>query len=468
MSNRRTGKWSVLPASWLVPAALAGCLLLGAGQGTATAQEAASGPLSRGIALYTERRNDEALLELRRAVESPRTRVLGYYYAARIRLRQGNPAAARKNLLAALADSSGFHDATGLLAWANLKMGNTSDALIEWGRFVAAVGEINPGEPLTELSIMLPEEYRALLAQVPARADSAAAGPDSVITVAARPESTVGLPDSAAVGDATLDELDRRISTQIRRGYYWVGAASLLLAAGLGAVAWWLRKRRLRNLSPDFLTEVGRMTEEEDEFSLDDREIAERGLRQITRRRRESSSSPDEPRSSGPRLSASAPSRPDPGPGRPYDSDRPFPVEPAFVTEPEQSAPVPDYPAFSSRREESASGELSRQPITEEVKALVTRLRREGRDPVDIARLADLTRTEVELILAVRARAVEDLVRDAGLETEDPGASAVHRAVAELAAEGRSTVDIARSLGISTSEVKLAQAVMEKWRRKRK
>lgn len=433
--------------------------------GSATDGISASDPLSRGIALYREKRNDEAIIELRRAVEMPGSRTLGYYYAARIRIRQGNLASARKNLLAALADSADFHDATGLLAWTNRELGNTTDALIEWGRFVAAVGAIRPGEPITDASIMLPENYRELLPPPGTRPDTtmvAAADTGRAVVAGADTIRAIGRPDSAAaVASPVLDALDRRIESQIRRGYYGIGAAVALMIVGLGGVAWWLRRRR-RIAGPDFLTDVGNAIDAagEDEFSLDDGEIAARGHRQITRRR-------EEPRFSLPTEEISLPpveppSRPARIPAAAFTIPAPEPsTEWGFAGDEEFR------PAFRNESS-SESGKSGRQPITEEIKALVARMYHEGRSAVEIARLADLTRTEVELILAVRTRVVEDLVRTAVEEDEEPRGAAVHRAVAELAAEGRSALDIARQLGISTSEVRLALAVMEKWKRKKR
>jgi hypothetical protein len=91
---------------------------------------------------------------------------------------------------------------------------------------------------------------------------------------------------------------------------------------------------------------------------------------------------------------------------------------------------------------------------------------REGHSIVDIARMADLTRTEVELIIAVRTHRTEQLIEAVTGEEDAPAPDALSEAVRELAVEGRGVQEIARRLGISTSEVKLAIAVMN--RRKEK
>jgi DNA-binding CsgD family transcriptional regulator len=132
-------------------------------------------------------------------------------------------------------------------------------------------------------------------------------------------------------------------------------------------------------------------------------------------------------------------------------------------------------PAFDSIGAKNLLGEKAgesgagseRQPITEEIKTLVVRLHREGHSPVEIARLADLTRTEVDLILAVRARDVEEIVETVR-EEQEGDSSAIHRGVGELAAEGCGPTEIARRLGISTSEVNLALAVIKNWNKGKK
>ncbi|MHB9030181.1 MAG: hypothetical protein ACYC9O_15550, partial [Candidatus Latescibacterota bacterium] len=247
-------------------------------------------------------------------------------------------------------------------------------------------------------------------------------------------------------------DLDRRINSQIRRGYYGIGAVAALLALGIAFAAWWVRKRRKGIAAPDFLAEVTSMLEsreeEADEFSLDDEELAERG-----RRIRVSEGSEEvEDKAEGRRQKAEG-------------------VEQSIKpSQPEEDTNRWDYSGRENlfRGKSSESGaESGRQPITEDIKTLVVRLNREGRSTVDIARLSDLTRTEVDLILAVRARDMEEMVETVREEQESE-TSAIHRAVGELAAEGWGATDIARRLGISTSEVNLALEVIKNWKKGRK
>lgn len=420
---------------------------------SASAQGTAADPLSRGIALYQDRsRNEEALAVLRRAMDSPETRTLARYYSARLRCRYGQFSTARTLLLAARADSAGFDDAAGMLAWTNLKLGNTTEALREWRRFVAAVGRVAPDETISTRSIMLPDEYRNRLAelhpvQAPVPADSAAR--DSSVVKPA-PAQGVGRPDATAPGtDSAAGELDRRIQSQIRTGYYVLVLAAVVIGIGMLLAARWARKRR-RIAGPEFLAEVGRMLDlEGDEFAMGDEELAERELRRAVPVRREPSPAPPEP------PEPRAPVRP------PVDAVS-IPVAAAVFPEPEYPPPAPpEEPPFFAEPPESGA---SRRPVTEEVKALVTRLHREGHAVLDIARLADLTRSEVELIVAVRARTTGRLVETAAEPEPESRAGTFHRAVAALAAEGYGDIEIARRLRVSTSEVALARAVIARLR----
>ena len=402
--------------------------------------------LDRGIELFRAGSLDAALVEFRAVVAARPHTPLAYYYAAHIRYSMGQYPQARKNLLAALEDSSSFHDASGLLACTDLKMGNVADAVIEWKRFTAAVGRLAPNEQVTASSIMLPEDYRARLnrARMAAVVDSTA----SRVLAGSRGDTSAAVrSDTVRAGGMAVTDLDRRIESQIRAGYYTIGGAIALLVGGAVAIILWMRRRRKAPGELTFDSEVGRFaaglpavppfeSETEDGEDEDTREFASE-----TRVRPYPAPEP-------------APHRPTAAAPRPYPEESPVPRQESPSPVP---VPVPD----------DASDDMQRGPITGEVKALVARLHHEGRDIVDIARIADLTRTEVELIVAVRARKTEQLVQAVAEEDDTPDGGALHQAVRELSAEGRPVPDIARRLGVSTSEVKLAMAVMEKRRERR-
>jgi len=93
---------------------------------------------------------------------------------------------------------------------------------------------------------------------------------------------------------------------------------------------------------------------------------------------------------------------------------------------------------------------------------------REGHSIAEIARTADLTQTEVELIVAVRARRMEQLIQEAMSEEEDyMDSDQLYHAIFELQSEGSSPREIAQKLGISTSEVHMALTLKNK-RKERK
>jgi len=124
-----------------------------------------TGGLDRGIDLYRTGDHDAALAELKAVIdESPRA-PLAYYYAAKIRYEREQYSRAKGNLAAAIRDSAGFADAVGLLACAELKLGNTGDAVEHWKKFTAAVRGAASQGPVSAESIVLPEEFRAQAAR---------------------------------------------------------------------------------------------------------------------------------------------------------------------------------------------------------------------------------------------------------------------------------------------------------------
>jgi len=129
--------------------------------------------------------------------------------------------------------------------------------------------------------------------------------------------------------------------------------------------------------------------------------------------------------------------------------------------EPEQAPSISFDREIPEPTEYSRPYESRSETITEEVKALVTRMFKEGRSIPEIARAADLTQTEIELIVAVRARRMEKLIEDVTSEEEDDfDRDHLYQAISELKYEGGTNRDIARKLGISTSEVQLAISLM--------
>ncbi len=393
--------------------------------------------LERGIELFRAGNLDAALVEFRAVVGARPHTPLAYYYAGHIRYTKAQYPQARKNLLAALEDSAAFHDASGLLACTDLKMGNTADAVVEWKRFTAEVGRLAPNEQVTAESIMLPDDYRARLtrARMTAGVDSTAS---RVLAGSKSDTSVTGRPDTARAGGPVVTDLDRRIESQIRKGYYTIFGAAALLVAGTVGIILWIRRRRKAPEEITFGGEVGRFAAGLPPAPSFEPEFED-----------------DEPDDAG-EYSPETRVRPYPAPApEPYPGETPAP-------RPEPPEPVP-----MRRQEGSIPGGMQRGPITEEVKALVARLHHEGRDVIEIARTADLTRTEVELIVAVRTRRTDQLVQAVAEEDDTPDGGALHQAVRELSAEGRGVPEIARRLGVSTSEVKLAIAVMERRRERR-
>ncbi|MCE5249314.1 hypothetical protein LLG96_03755 [bacterium] len=413
--------------------------------------------LAKGIELFTNGRLDDALTEFNAEVNRNPESPLSYYYAAHIRLRKKQNDRAEENLLAALRDSSTFSDAIGLLAYTRLKNGKTNQALADWRTFVASVEPLKDKKTITVESIMLPEEYRFQLAQEREKelaegkrlrearkthADSLAASAQAT-AVTTVPDTTVaGAGETGQGGTAPAADFEARFNKDLRYGVYGLFAAAVLL---LGLITWaviWIRRRAKSKIDLTFTAEIERLLDERagrsEEFE-ENEEAALREYRSITSEIEMVSESPRE-----------------------TDHKEAEPVEPAAtpaeepVEEPYE-APA-RLPSFESRSD----------AITEEVKALVTRMYREGRGIAEIARAADLTQTEVELIVAVRARRMDQLVQEVASEEEDfMDSSQLNHAIYELRSEGGSPRDIARKLGISTSEVNMA-LTMKNMRKTRK
>jgi len=92
-------------------------------------------------------------------------------------------------------------------------------------------------------------------------------------------------------------------------------------------------------------------------------------------------------------------------------------------------------------------------------------MHREGRSIEDICRASELTRTEVELIIAVRAKHVEHIIEnavdDAAEDDLTMDTDHLYTAIGELTTDGHSPKEVARRLGLSTSEINFAIAVMK-------
>jgi len=412
--------------------------------------EAQSGGFERGLAFYNKGQYDEALTEFSAAVNKNSHSSLSYYYAAHIRLKKKQYSRSEKNLLAALRDSSDFSDATGLLAFTHLKKGKTDEALKNWRIFTAAVGILDDDKPLTADSIMLPEDYRSQLAlQIQrkkelaeeerkkaaeqARADSIAAAMavKSQEKPAADSTAISGI-DSEAGTTETEESLDKRVYNHIRYGVYGLVAVFVCLTIGISAVIYIVRKTMHAKADYTFNTEIKRVIEEkaliDEQFERDEN----RAIREYEAISREISGVKGfhEERKAESGIPAPAADS-----GFPYKTDKPE----------RHYKPVAGRP----------------QNITEEVKALVTRMYREGHTVNEIARAADLTQTEVELIVAVRARRMEQLIQDVTSEEDDYiDSDQLYKAINELHSEGNSDREIARKLEISTSEVKLMLSII--------
>ena len=500
--------------------------------------------LSRGIQQYNAGRQTEALAELNAVVSADPHRPLAYYFAARIRLEQGELSRARQNLRLALADSTGFADAAALMAVVLDREGDSAGANQRWRQFIETAGT-DPDVNAT--TIMMPEAYRAQLSEAAtARTDAArieterqeaarlqreredAANREQAQREAARQEearreadrleqarreqalaaTASDMPPAAgntiAAEETTqadtineeiltleteigeeVDELGNRVHRGIRQGLYSIISVTMLLFGGIAGIALYIRHRRKqREFSLGFAEEIDnalreRLEEESIAMELTG-ENAERAFNEQSSRIRQYDNEIEESTKKilEPPLPESIAPRP------PYAPPQAEPVQPE---PPRRDNVVEEYghvigdASAAAEAEEEVAWEFPREqyespppplpqaserpPITEEVKSLVTRMSREGRNVNDICRAADLTRTEVELILAVRARHTENLVMDfAHDREEDADANRLYQAVRELAADGETEIGIARKLGISRTEAAMAIKVMQKRR----
>jgi len=422
-----------------------------------------SNHLTTGIELFHQGKFDEALNEFNVIVkENPHT-PLAYYYAAQIRLINKQFSRAGKNIEAALSDSSDFVDAVGLRAYMHKQMGEKDKALSDWLSFISAVG-LASDEKHTIESIMLPEDHHKKLAHIQneqLKAEAQRKKEEKIATITESSDTsrvnsssdTLSSPISqkgqssdrntdttggeAGIGTETedLNQLKNEFINGIITSFAFLVLSFIILVFGTIGVALWIRRRRKAPEDQTFAAEVDRLLrdrEESDEvFELEE----ERALREYHEKSHEIEE-----------LNETEPS--------PVTS---FPFEPP-TAEPQKPALVNDNNSEYYHTEQTNE----RQPITEEIKALVTRMYREGHKIEDICRAADLTQTEVELIVAVRVRNMEDLIEEVSIENDTfNDTDQLFHAIRELNAEGDSPLTIAKKLGISTSEVNCILAIIQ-------
>jgi len=455
-------------------------------------RDSAVSHLARGIELFRAGGYDEALAELNAQVSVDERCPQAYFFAARIRLEKGQHERALSNLEAALRDSVDYSDAIGYLAYTLKKLGRESEAASAWRRFVTATGEpdaasvdtpadMNPltwRERLAEYKRQREEEESdqrrrdaekrelerreenrretgavARLNESETAADSAAAGEEPLTgSLADRPGGDTGGED-VGIGD-----IDRRIRTDIRRGFYGVLAAVVILSLGSAGVYVIWRRKTAGRAELTFAREVENLLHEREEHE-DELDLWEdRTVREYRERRRVIEGESDAGTFSSEPLPETGPEPPPlPGEQFPERAQEPRPVSEERADRsdsPFDREPPPAWqPGFVEHNE-------SRRLITEEVKALVTRMHKEGNSIEEICRASDLTKTEVELIIAVRARHMEQLIEEVQGDREDlDDIDHLYVAINELRAEGNTEREIARKLGVSTSEIAFVLAV---------
>ncbi len=454
--------------------------------------------LAEGIKLYRNGDYDEALSEFRSEVGSNRRCPLAYYYAAKIRIAKKQFPRARQNLEAAIMDSSGFHDASGLLAYTLLKMGIQTEAVNMWKEFVLAVGTIEGKTPLTANSIIFPEEYHKKLRLEKERkervrleeerkervrleeerkervrleeerkervrleeerkervrleeerkervrleeerkervrleeekqridnlknADKALALSDEnaetePITISEQPTAGDNADDSMPEADTPIGDLEKRIRSTIRTGIYIIIITAIFIVLCVLFIIFQIRKRKAKKEELTFAGEVERFLINE-ENELDE----EKAIEEFEAKKVEILQELQPPD----KLTAPV--------------VQPVIKEPSIeeITQPPEDLTIPVNTIKS--------------PITEEVKALVSRLYREGHTAEDIARTADLTQSEVNLILVVREHHTNSLIEELNREEEDMlDRDQLIHVIHDLSTEGVNNRDIAKRLNIS-------------------
>ena len=420
--------------------------------------------LTEGITLYNNGLYDEALNEFRDEIEINQHCPLAYYYAAHIRIARAQYPRAIQNIEAALRDSSDFHDAHGLLAFTFLKMGRHSEALAEWDNFVKAVGFIEEKTPHTIESIMFPEEYYNMLRLEAERKERerimaekieterleveriereklntgekldtekhpetrAISVVESLTAAEQLPSNIPDEDDTIAEIETPLEDLEKRIKSSIRAGIYGIIAVTCILLMGVLATVYWMRKRKVTREEINFSEEVERLLNDR-EFELDE----EKAIKELEAKRSEL-----------------------------IQEEQPLKDISNQVKNPviEHN----DKETIQFHQEKYTPVSMRKSPITDEVKALVSRLYREGHSAEKIAHTADLSKTEVDLILAVREHHMDNLIDEINREEEDSmDRDQLIHAIHDLSAEGANPREIAKKLNISISEVVLASSILE-------
>jgi len=432
--------------------------------------------LAAGILLYHEGKYNESLNELREELELRPRSPLAYYYAALIRREKQQYSRAQRNLEEALSDSSGFSDAHGLLANILLDLGENQEALAEWNQFVQAVGSLE-GLPLTVESIIAPNVYRTRLAAETERKrrekaiaeerererleaeerereelarelaaiDSATQAEHALAdTTRGEQEQTALSPpmqeltapvDTAQAAPAVeppMSDLEQQVTSSIRRGVYGILIGTVLLLAAAALVFLLLKRRSAGQEERNFSEEVDRLLNDRD-YELDE----ERATQEFNAKKQALLQELE------PRLV-------------PAPAPREEVIEPPRREEPK--APPASEPALP--RAYPASNSATKPQITEEIKSLVSRLFREGHTAEEIAHTSDLTKTEVDLILAVREHHMEHIMQDIHQDDDDKDRDQLMHAIYQLQREGLLSNEIARKLNISLSEVELASSII--------
>ncbi len=432
--------------------------------------------LAEGILLYHEGKYNESLNELREELELRPRSPLAYYYAALIRREKQQYSRAQRNLEEALSDSSGFSDAHGLLANILLDLGENQEALSEWNRFIQAVGSLE-GLPLTVESIIPPDVYRTRLAAETERKrrekaiaeerererleaelrereelarelaaiDSATQAERTptdttlskqVHTALSPPMQELSAPvDTARAAPAVeppMSDLEQQVTSSIRRGIYGILTITVILLAAATLVFFLLKRRQAGQEERNFSEEVDRLLNDRD-YELDE----ERATKEFNAKK-QALLQELEPRlvpAPAPREEVIEPPR--------HESPKPPP------------ASTPPLPRPFPAREGA-----TKPQITEEIKSLVSRMFREGCTPEEIAHTSDLTKTEVDLILAVREHHMEHIIQDIHQDDDDMDRDQLMHAIYQLQREGLLSHEIARKLNISLSEVELASSII--------
>ncbi|MCD6307651.1 MAG: hypothetical protein J7M24_01500, partial [Candidatus Latescibacteria bacterium] len=274
------------------------------------------------------------------------------------------------------------------------------------------------------------------------------------------PSGTLAGPAGGDTGgaDMSIGDIDRRIRTDIRRGFYGVLAAIVILSLGSAGVYMAWRRKTAKRSELTFAREVENLLHEREEYEdeldfWEDRTVHEyRERRRVIEGGGDTGTLSPEPQAETGQEARPRPRERPPEPAqeqRQSAEDRADRADSPFGGE----TPIAWQPGFVGHNE-------ARRLITEEVKALVTRMHREGNSIEEICRASDLTKTEVELIIAVRARNMEQLIEDVqGDREEADDIDHLYIAVNELRAEGNNEREIARKLGVSTSEIAFVLAV---------